>query len=83
MPSKLDLTLEHSKEIYTSEPLGSWAKLIALLPTPAELYIIFEQVKSGIPRCLQFITLTKYPYQAVLCEPMVVLADEPSTCSEL
>lgn len=62
MPSKLDLTLEHSKEIYTSEPLGSWAKLIALLPSPAELYIIFEQ--------------------AVLCEPMVILADEPSICSE-
>ncbi|RPB25733.1 DUF1630-domain-containing protein [Terfezia boudieri ATCC MYA-4762] len=62
MPSKLDLTLEHSKEIYTSEPLGSWAKLIALLPSPAELYVIFEQ--------------------ALLCEPMVILADEPSICSE-
>lgn len=44
MPSKLDLTLEHSKPIYTSEPLGCWAKLIAFLPSPAELYIVFEQV---------------------------------------
>ncbi|KAI5793880.1 hypothetical protein DFH27DRAFT_628255 [Peziza echinospora] len=61
-PSKHDLTLEHTKEIFTSQPLGSWATFIPLLPSPAELYIIFEQ--------------------AILCEPMVVLADEPNICSE-
>lgn len=81
-PSKVDLTLEHTKEIYTSEPLGSWSKSIALLPSPAELYIIFEQVKTYLA-CFLWYNNELIGFQAILCEPMVVLSDEPNTCSEL
>lgn len=56
------LRYDSSKDIYTSEPVGSWSRLARLMTSVAELYIIFEQV--------------------LLCEPLVVLADEPSICSE-
>lgn len=44
--SMIDLSLEHSKEIYTSEPVGSWAKFSRLLESLPELYIVFEQVNN-------------------------------------
>ncbi|KAL7276949.1 hypothetical protein RUND412_000043 [Rhizina undulata] len=60
-PSKTDIRVEY-KEIHTSEPVGSWARLAHLLTSVSELYIIFERV--------------------LLAEPLVALADDPSTCSE-
>ncbi|KAL0634612.1 hypothetical protein Q9L58_006499 [Maublancomyces gigas] len=60
-PSRTDIRIEY-KEIHTSEPLGSWARLAQLLTSISELYIIFERV--------------------LLSEPLVVLADDPRTCSE-
>lgn len=60
-PSRTDLRVEY-KEIHTSEPVGSWARLAQLLSSLSELYIIFER--------------------ALLAEPIVVLADDPQTCSE-
>ncbi|KAH8151614.1 uncharacterized protein LAJ45_04236 [Morchella importuna] len=59
--SRTDVRVEY-KEIHTSEPLGSWARLAQLLTSISELYIIFERV--------------------LLSEPLVVLADDPRTCSE-
>jgi len=32
-------------DIYATEPVGSWAQIIELLPSVAELYIIFERVR--------------------------------------
>lgn len=42
-PSRTDIRIEY-KEIHTSEPLGSWARLAQLLTSISELYIIFERV---------------------------------------
>jgi hypothetical protein len=41
--SRTDVRVEY-KEIHTSEPLGSWARLAQLLTSISELYIIFERV---------------------------------------
>lgn len=41
--SRTDIRVEY-KEIHTSEPLGSWARLAQLLTSISELYIIFERV---------------------------------------
>lgn len=54
--------LDSCKDIYTSEPVGSWARLARLMSSVTELYVIYEQI--------------------LLCEPVIVLADEPSICSE-
>ena len=42
-PSSTDLRVQY-KEIHTSEPVGSWARLATLLASLSELYIIFERV---------------------------------------
>ncbi|TGZ81210.1 hypothetical protein EX30DRAFT_340852 [Ascodesmis nigricans] len=49
-------------EIHTSGPVGSWARLAALLSSLSELYVIFER--------------------ALLSEPLVVLALDPTDASE-
>lgn len=68
-------------EIHTSGPVGSWARLAPLLTSLSELYIVFERVwmcrRLGVMGGEMLMWL-----QALLSEPMVVLADDPRTASE-
>jgi len=80
--SKADLRVEY-KEIHTSEPTGSWSRLAHLLTSLSELYIIFERVRnppitSAVGRKSDDLGLT----QALLSEPLVILADDPACASE-
>ena len=56
----------HPIEIFATEPVGSWTRMLALLPTIPDLYILFERVLLAEPvvilatdpkTCSEFVSL--------------------------
>jgi hypothetical protein len=77
--SSADLRVEF-KEIHAAAPTGSWARLAQMLTSLSELYIIFERVRLKPP--IGNVRLISEILQALLSEPLVILADDPRTASE-